>query len=273
MEINGICSIDIDGINAFDGWLTLGCIYNRSNDHRPVGSKICFPFKKTSHLNKFVKAGGKMSLGCRIGKGTATFAFEFEKQAPVSGKTIGVDIGFKNTVTTSDGFATKRNEHGQDLEDVCKKVARKKKGSKGFKRAQEHRKNFINWSVNQLNLDGISEVRREDIKDLRKFKRISKVMTAWTYTNIFGKLDRYCEERNVSVVKVPPAYTSQRCSACGWTRSSNREGKEFKCEKCGNALDADLNASRNLAANLRYISTGERLRRLNRTGFFWEVVS
>ncbi len=41
--------------------------------------------------------------------------------------------------------------------------------------------------------------------------------------------------------------TSQTCSKCGHVSRSNRKGKQFKCVHCGFSLDADLNASRNIA--------------------------
>jgi transposase len=51
------------------------------------------------------------------------------------------------------------------------------------------------------------------------------------------------------VQKVPPAYTSQRCSACGHTAPESRESQAgFRCVACGFACNADVNAARNIAA-------------------------
>jgi transposase len=51
------------------------------------------------------------------------------------------------------------------------------------------------------------------------------------------------------VEKVPAAYTSQRCSACGHVASENRESQAaFRCVACGYACNADVNAARNIAA-------------------------
>ena len=49
------------------------------------------------------------------------------------------------------------------------------------------------------------------------------------------------------VVYIKPNYTSQQCSKCSHTEKSNRNGNIFKCKKCNFELDADLNASRNIA--------------------------
>ena len=51
------------------------------------------------------------------------------------------------------------------------------------------------------------------------------------------------------VEKVKPAYTSQRCSACGHVDPKSRESQaDFVCTACGYACNADVNAARNIAA-------------------------
>jgi putative transposase len=51
------------------------------------------------------------------------------------------------------------------------------------------------------------------------------------------------------VEKVPPAYTSQRCSACGHVAAESRKSQAlFRCVACNFACNADVNAARNIAA-------------------------
>jgi transposase len=51
------------------------------------------------------------------------------------------------------------------------------------------------------------------------------------------------------VEKVSPAFTSQRCSACGHVDRKSRESQAgFRCTACGFACHADVNAARNIAA-------------------------
>ena len=51
------------------------------------------------------------------------------------------------------------------------------------------------------------------------------------------------------VEKIKPAYTSQRCSACGHVDAKSRESQaRFACTACGFAGHADVNAARNIAA-------------------------
>jgi transposase len=51
------------------------------------------------------------------------------------------------------------------------------------------------------------------------------------------------------VEKVRPAFTSQRCSACGQVDARSRESQpRFVCTACGFAGNADVNAAVNIAA-------------------------
>src|SRR5215472_12575416 len=51
------------------------------------------------------------------------------------------------------------------------------------------------------------------------------------------------------VERVPPAWTSQCCSACGHIAAESRESQAlFRCVACGYACNADVNAARNIAA-------------------------
>ncbi|WP_369386307.1 RNA-guided endonuclease InsQ/TnpB family protein [Streptomyces sp. CG1] len=52
-----------------------------------------------------------------------------------------------------------------------------------------------------------------------------------------------------TLVKVNPAYTSQRCSACGFVSEGNRESQAvFRCKAagCGHTAHADANAAINI---------------------------
>ena len=51
------------------------------------------------------------------------------------------------------------------------------------------------------------------------------------------------------VEKIKPAFTSQRCSACGQVDRDSRESQAvFRCTACGFACHADVNAAMNIAA-------------------------
>jgi len=251
-------SFDLSNETSFDGWMTISSIGN--------GLKIKIPFKKTKHFNSLEHM--KMKTGVRLGSRTATIMFESDVP-DADGDVVGVDIGMKSALTVSDGQSDIVDPHGHTLESIQARLSRKQKGSKSFKRTQRHRTNHINRMINSVDLDGVGVVRIEKIKDLRRGRRSSRSMSHWTYTEIFDKIQSTCEERGVRVERVDPAYTSQRCSKCGWTRKRNRRGKEFRCGACGYACDADLNASVNISLGLPAIGGKRRRGRPNLKGFYW----
>jgi len=61
------------------------------------------------------------------------------------------------------------------------------------------------------------------------------------------------------IVRVPPAYTSQACHACGHCAPGNRESQAvFRCRACGHQANADVNAAKNiLAAGLAVTGRGD----------------
>ncbi len=63
-------------------------------------------------------------------------------------------------------------------------------------------------------------------------------------------LDYKAAEKNIEIVYVNPAYTSQQCSACGYILKRNRNGSNFVCKKCNFSLNADLNASHNIRSRI-----------------------
>ena len=52
--------------------------------------------------------------------------------------------------------------------------------------------------------------------------------------------------------QVEPNHTSTHCSRtdCGFTHEDNRDGEQFKCQKCGYEVNADYNGAKNIG--LRY---------------------
>lgn len=254
-------TIDLNNDTTFDGWVTIQSIGNRM--------KIVLPFKKTKHINSLLE-NGNIKAGIRLTPKSFTFMFDVEDvEQKDSGNTIGIDIGQTTLLSCSDGISSSKNSHGHDLSTISDILSRKKKGSKGFRRTQEHRKNYINWSVNQLNLNNTKQINLEKIKDLKRGRVTSRKLSHWTYTLIRDKLESKCQEEGVLISYIDPTYTSQRCSCCGWVQKSNRNGKTFICKSCNHTEDADINASHNIALNLQPIPTGNKRTGANVKGYYW----
>ena len=148
-------------------------------------------------------------------------------------------------------------------------MTRKKKGSKGFKRAQAHRTNYINMVINQLNFTDVKELRLEKLRQMRTGVASSAIMIRWTYTQINAQVISRCEQLGVRVIEQSATYRSQRCSSCGWTHKASRVRKEFICTHCGIRLDADLNGAQNHEADLYQLPFAFWQLKLNSSGFCW----
>lgn len=247
---------------SFDGWIEIESIGNNI--------KIQLPFKKTKHYNELADKG-ILKKGIRISSNYITFMFEMPYVPKrTAGVILGIDIGQKTLLSISNGSFSRKNIDGYDIESITNILIRKKAGSKGFQKAKDHLENYIKWSINQIDLDNVKEVR---VERLFKLPKVSKKLKHWLYPLIISSIESRCIEHGVRVKYISATYTSQRCSKCGWVRKANRKGKRFKCDKCGFEHDADLNAAINISLELKPIGKKQRLQRLNVKGFYWDVVS
>jgi putative transposase len=257
--------VDLSPDNSFDGWITIASIGRKM--------KIQIPFKRTTHFNEMFSQG-KLKNGVRLGLKSMDFNFEFETPLKPEGEVIGIDIGKTNLFSLSNGVQVVKDNHGHTMESIMDKLARKKRGSKGYKRAAKHRDNFTAWSLNQINWNGVKEVRKENIKHIFRGKKTARSLSNWNYRVILDKVSERCQKEGVLSVDVNPAYTSQRCSACGWVQKSNRLSQsKFCCKQCSYTANADMNAAINISLPLSPIGYNVKSKRPNLQGFYWDRVS
>lgn len=86
-------------------------------------------------------------------------------------------------------------------------------------------------------------------KKLRRFrKRGLYHMSSWSYADLEQKITYKAWRNRQWVVKVSPAYTSQKCPVCGHTEKKNRNRKNhlFSCRNCGYRSNDDRVAAMNL---------------------------
>lgn len=221
--------------------------------------------------SNFWLARGELMGSFLISKTATILRYDVPTQKTSGTQKIAIDQGVKTIATLSNGQTTPETcKHGHSFDSICDKLARKRKGSKQFKKAQAHRKNHINWSLNQIAWDTFAEVRLEKIYNIGFRKRRSRKLKHFTNTLIRDKIQRCCEEREVPVVEQDSSYRSQRCSQCGIVRKANRKGKVYSCKHCGMVCDADFNAAQNHAIDLPDATWALRGQKLNLgNGFYW----
>jgi len=243
--------INIQQGNHFDEFIRITSPYFINGKNRTI--KINVPIKQHKHSLKFKNWNRKNSIQLSVINNNYYMTLFYEKEQPEQkqmGNIIGIDQGYKKLLSCSDG-----ETFGQELEQVYNKLTNKVKGSKSYKKLLIHKKNLINYYINQLNTNNTKEIVIEQLKKVKhKTKQKKSIRTKfmnkmqyWSYRLVTGKLERLCEENGVLLTKINPAYTSQTCSNCGCVDKKSRQGETYSCQHCGYVNDADINAAINIA--------------------------
>ena len=200
----------------------------------------------------------------RMDRGKCFFLFTFSKEVnPVtpglSKKVLGIDLGINKLAVTSDRRFFKIPE----VKEVKNRFLylRRKLQAKGTRSAKlllmklsgvETR--FMTWANHNISKQIISSlsagdvVVMENLKGIRKNlgRKVNRWLHSWSFSQLQNFITYKAERKGVTVVKVPAKGTSKGCSRCG-SVSSRRHSGFFECGSCGFHLDADLNASYNIA--------------------------
>ena len=179
-------------------------------------------------------------------------------QAP-SGETLGVDRGlYKIAVTSRGGEYTSNRVRAVRRKYQHNRATLQQKGTRSAKRRLKamsgREKRFmsdVNHCVSKhlVHTPNIGRIALENLTGIRR-NRCNKTTRKWLGQWAFHQLEHYiiykAHQQGIEVVLVDPAYTSQRCSACGYTDRNNRRKGTFACRECGFIANADVNAAINI---------------------------
>jgi len=168
---------------------------------------------------------------------------------PAQGRGMGIDIGLENFLTTSDQYTVKPAHFFKDwqskLSSLQRKVAKKKKGSKNWHKAQTKvaklhhkianaRKDFHFQTAHDL-CDQADMIFVEDI-DFRVSAKgfLGKQMLDGGFGQFREILKWVCWKRGKYFGQVDHKYTSQICPNCG-THTGKKEliQRNHSCAECG----------------------------------------
>ena len=106
---------------------------------------------------------------------------------------------------------------------------------------------YSRYVVDMAVKHGCGVIQMEDLSGISKDNIFLK---NWSYYDLQTKIQYKAKEAGIEVRLIKPAYTSQRCSKCGYIDKENREDqKTFVCKECGFQTNADYNAARNIATD------------------------
>lgn len=197
------------------------------------------------------------------------------KQFQYTNNKVGIDLGVKDFVITSDGevfenkhfFKTSENK----IKKLQKQLSKKVKGSNNRNKARvklakvyEHltnqRLNYIHYVVNSL-LTTYDYVFMEDlnVQGMLRNHHLAKAIQELGFYTFKNTLKNKAMLNNKLVIEVDRFYASSKtCNKCGYIyKGLTLNEREWKCPICGEYHDRDLNAAINI------LHEGERIMRLN----------
>jgi len=181
---------------------------------------------------------------------------------PLSGETVGVDVGIENFATLSTGEAVENpeflRESEAELKTAQRKVSRRKKGSKRRGKAvkllqKKHQKirrqrgDFHHKTAFKVvrEFDAIA-VEDLNIKGMVKNHHLAKSISDAGWSQFILILTSKAESAGRVVIKVNPSYTSQDCSRCGHRNRITLATRIYRCSRCGLVIHRDRNGALNV---------------------------
>ena len=194
---------------------------------------------------------------------------EIEIQERSGSKAVGIDIGVKNLVVTSNheyyGNPKYLDKYEKKIQRLQQELSRKIKGSKNYikckkkieevyRKLKNARKKLVEKIVSNITKSH-DVIIAENLKVKKMLERknnhkhLRKEITNATFNEIIRILKYKCLWLNKIFIQVSPYYaSSQICSRCGNKESVMKDirVREYKCSKCGLEIERDYNASINI---------------------------
>ena len=181
---------------------------------------------------------------------------------------VGIDLGVKKLLTLSDGTTYDNNKYIDKYEKRIKRkqreLSRKEKGSKNYYKCKKElailysklsnaRKHYIHKITKDIT-DEYDIITCEKLKTKEmiikgKDNKLSSKINDATFSEIVRQLQYKSKYKGKEFYQINTYYpSSQICSRCDNQdrRYKNLTRREYKCTKCSQELDRDLNASINI---------------------------
>ena len=181
---------------------------------------------------------------------------------------VGIDLGIKKLLTLSDGTTYDNNKYIDKYEKRIKRkqreLSRKEKGSKNYYKCKKElailysklsnaRKHYIHKITKDIT-DEYDIITCEKLKTKEmiikgKDSKLSSKINDVTFSEIVRQLQYKSKYKGKEFYQINTYYpSSQICSRCDNQdrRYKDLTRREYKCTKCNQELDRDLNASINI---------------------------
>jgi putative transposase len=197
----------------------------------------------------------------------------------VTSKTVGLDLGLKSMVITSDGHTfgnpTFFSQEEKKLAKAQRRHAHKKKGSKNRNKARlkvarihktiaDRRRDYQHQlSTRIIRENQVVCVESLHVKNMVQNHCLAKAISDVGWSEFVRQLEYKATWYGRTLVKIDKWYpSSKRCFDCGHILDSlPLDVRRWTCPQCGVVHDRDINAAKNiLAAGLAVAACGEAVR-------------
>jgi putative transposase len=222
----------------------------------PEGHYIKLPGLGRLRFHKQDVPTGKIKCGRLVKRASGWYLCLFidAERKPihgVPGYAIGIDPGFKDLLTTSDG---EKIEHPKELQRSAKRLAQAQRGSnrKQVARLHERIKNQRKDRNHKLSLRLVQEnsvivFSKDNTKGMAK--TFGKSVASSAHAQLRQMLSYKSRAGGTEYVEVASRNSTKTCSACGaLSGPSGRAGlsvRQWVCAECGTPHDRDVNAAIN----------------------------
>ena len=201
------------------------------------------------------------------------------KPLPLMNKQVGLDLGLKSMVITSDGhtYGNPKFFHQEEkkLARAQRRLAKKKKGSQNRAKARrkvarlhaniaDRRRDYQHKLSTQILRENQTVcVESLQVKNMVKNPRLAKAISDVGWGELVRQLEYKAAWYGRTLVKIDKWYpSSKRCFDCGHILDSlTLDVRHWVCPECGMAHERDINAAKNvLAEGLSVAACGERVR-------------
>jgi IS605 OrfB family transposase len=244
--------------SSFGAKRALGCIPFQKQSRQIEGNSIWYLGKRYRFFGSKRRplpdnAKGGEFIEDALGRWYVIFHVEIEKQPQTGIGEIGIDLGLKSLVTTSDGQIIENPRHLDQLAGrlaIAQRAGNKRRARAIHAKIKNCRKDFHHKVSRRLACDyAFIAVGNVNAKNLAKTRMAKSVLDAgWS---AFRNMLRY---KAATYVEVDEKFTTQTCSSCGAMPPERPKGiaglgiREWKCSECGASHDRDVNAAKNILA-------------------------
>ncbi len=183
---------------------------------------------------------------------------------PTLKKEVGLDVGLKDFVISSDGTKIKMphftNNGASKLKKLQRRLSKKTKGSANREKARlkvakhqlhvaNQRKDFLHKvSTKLINENQVIALESLTVKGMIRNKKLSKHIANASWGE-FGVLLNYKASWYGRTIKTLDKFfpSSKMCNACGYIKEDLKlSDRIITCKGCGAVYDRDINASKNI---------------------------